>query len=797
MRKITSAGKLFSRFRNFIIVSAFALIFCGLSFFANERAMAVDIRLAHMTSGSDNPDSDPNASKLIALMNVLETYYEDIFEQDLGHEFTVYYRYEADVTSLAQYSGNGTPLTDSNGYPLCGLIRINPNVNWFIDETPLDNSEYNMNQVFYSDLSSTQQTTRFNGNVPDLLEVAYEGTNNYSNPDVANAYDLWSVVMHEMGHGLGMLGCYYGNDVGDEDYDFPTQLAWGYSMAANCFASDNLEHLKSSALMDPYTGKGERHLPAMVDILSMADGAEWNTSTIDLKRQDFYSASSSASFNTTTNWAGNRLPDQQDDAFIRHGGTVTLSADANIGNLTVGNNSTLAMTGHTLLLLGQTRIGTSSTDTATVDVGTGSFAPVDLTIAGGSTVTLGGGLLAPKACTANLSSAIRGYGTLTLYNEFNLGGTLSAQNGTLTIQASPGYNPAIDLTYTSSAKITAENGNVIFDLPLNNPQDGLFYSYGGGTITFNSPVTLSSAGRIYLYGSSSTAGVAGAEVTFNGFLYASGSHAEVNCPMVLTSDAEVSFASSTATFSQSLEVQAGAYLHGTGTLVADAPLICRNGATIDIGIEANDQIILEAVFGSATFNKTLLLSSTAELLMDIGKSHGGTIYHDHLIANSYANLGGATLSLSLPAGTVLAIGDQFDLFDWNSTRINTFASVITPAGYVFDLSDLYAGGTITVQDLVQEDIPGDANRDGYVDGSDATILSNYWLYGVGMTSPDATWEMGDFNGDHIVDGSDATILASYWLEGTPPLSAVPEPSTVALLLSLAAFGLFGMRRRVK
>ena len=89
--------------------------------------------------------------------------------------------------------------------------------------------------------------------------------------------------------------------------------------------------------------------------------------------------------------------------------------------------------------------------------------------------------------------------------------------------------------------------------------------------------------------------------------------------------------------------------------------------------------------------------------------------------------------------------------------------------------------------LAEEWIPGDANRDGQVDGSDATILANYWQYGVGMTTPDATWDMGDFNGDHIVDGSDATLLASHWQEGTDPLTVVPEPSTWILLLLGAVF----------
>ena len=81
-------------------------------------------------------------------------------------------------------------------------------------------------------------------------------------------------------------------------------------------------------------------------------------------------------------------------------------------------------------------------------------------------------------------------------------------------------------------------------------------------------------------------------------------------------------------------------------------------------------------------------------------------------------------------------------------------------------------------------IPGDANNDGRVDGSDVTILAGNWQVGVsdGQT---ATWEMGDFNGDGRVDGSDVTILAGNWQYGVEKAAAgVPEPSTIMLMASM-------------
>ena len=94
-----------------------------------------------------------------------------------------------------------------------------------------------------------------------------------------------------------------------------------------------------------------------------------------------------------------------------------------------------------------------------------------------------------------------------------------------------------------------------------------------------------------------------------------------------------------------------------------------------------------------------------------------------------------------------------------------------------------------------EPIPGDANGDGKVDGSDVTILAGNWQVGVDG-SVEATWEMGDFNGDKKVDGSDVTILAGNWQHGVDAGAAsVPEPSTMVLLLGV--FASLAILRRTK
>jgi hypothetical protein len=84
--------------------------------------------------------------------------------------------------------------------------------------------------------------------------------------------------------------------------------------------------------------------------------------------------------------------------------------------------------------------------------------------------------------------------------------------------------------------------------------------------------------------------------------------------------------------------------------------------------------------------------------------------------------------------------------------------------------------------LVDERLPGDANRDGEVNDSDASILGAHWM------SSSADWMSGDFNFDGLVNDADAAILAAHWqqsIESSPP---VPEPSVWAMLLALSLIG---------
>ena len=92
-------------------------------------------------------------------------------------------------------------------------------------------------------------------------------------------------------------------------------------------------------------------------------------------------------------------------------------------------------------------------------------------------------------------------------------------------------------------------------------------------------------------------------------------------------------------------------------------------------------------------------------------------------------------------------------------------------------------------------IPGDANGDGKVDGSDLAIWQqNYDPLGTVAN----TFEMGDWNCDGKIDGSDLAI----WQQNYDPLgvtagpvAAVPEPASLALMAVGGVLMFIRQRRR--
>jgi hypothetical protein len=89
-------------------------------------------------------------------------------------------------------------------------------------------------------------------------------------------------------------------------------------------------------------------------------------------------------------------------------------------------------------------------------------------------------------------------------------------------------------------------------------------------------------------------------------------------------------------------------------------------------------------------------------------------------------------------------------------------------------------------------LPGDANRDGTVNGADLdTVLSNY-----NGTVADDAWSVGDFDGNGTVNGADLNSVLSNYNQVGGATAAVPEPDTLALLtMGMVALLAYARRKR--
>jgi hypothetical protein len=116
-------------------------------------------------------------------------------------------------------------------------------------------------------------------------------------------------------------------------------------------------------------------------------------------------------------------------------------------------------------------------------------------------------------------------------------------------------------------------------------------------------------------------------------------------------------------------------------------------------------------------------------------------------------------------------GRTFDLFDW--TGVSPTGAFAVESDYIWDLTQLYTSGEVTLLSVLM----GDTNADGVVDLADLNNVRNHF----GSDGP------GDTNSDGIVDLKDLNAVRNNF-GATAGEAAVPEPSAV-LLLSLGALAI--------
>jgi len=637
---------------------------------------ALNIVLTFKSASSDSVTFDnATADNLTAIMNAAANVWEDIIEDSGTLNIEYYYDNLSDAKGTL---GLHTNLTTSGGKPTSARIQFDTTIggverDWWFDPSPTNNSEFNIQQTLFRDLTGTQQNNWFSGSTPDLLEVGFRGS--AVGGGAADGHlDIYSTAIHEIGHAVGLTGNVAGGEVdGDGDYDVPAALVWGTNTNILEHAPDNYHIASRLSLMCSGCGASSlRRLPTATDVFAAAAASGW--SDIDLPRQDFVSVGGSEDWATATNWEGNQVPLSADDAYVRYGGDVDLSANAHVENLLVDEDSIIFVGSHKL----------DVDDTATVGLGTeyaaisiigasgGELEADTVVVNDGAYITLlNAGLVDAGKVNIETGGTISGSGTVDGATGIKNNGTVTSL-GMLILTTAAATGMDLDGT-TGNGKVVATLGDVQISGELKDSFGGDIdigtTLLGGHTVTFSHDWTLDPGGTLDMNGKTSTPAILGGTgaATLNGDMTVDGL-ARITADMTFQSsfDVDIPGVSDKLQLNGETRFEGGDFI-GNGTLVQNGDATVADDTTIDVDVYDWDG------GGSST---TLVSGSTFTInssTIDAGANDG----HDGTVTVLFGTLAVNTTAawrmdgtLALAGGTV---GGQ-DLRVFGGVTANPFIS---------------------------------------------------------------------------------------------------------------------------
>jgi hypothetical protein len=132
------------------------------------------------------------------------------------------------------------------------------NLPWFLDPTPLDNSEY---------ATALGAAADFGGGSLNFVRAFTDATG-----DAVDKYDLFSVALHEIGHALGLSGL-FDTLQGDDPIEILAPLLFAGSLLP--FSDQHIDLGMIDTLMDCCLRRGARELPSDADILAVAQAGRF------------------------------------------------------------------------------------------------------------------------------------------------------------------------------------------------------------------------------------------------------------------------------------------------------------------------------------------------------------------------------------------------------------------------------------------------------------------------------------------------------------------------------------------
>lgn len=212
---------------------------------------------------------------------------------------------------------------------MAALDMVSGCEHWYFDPDPFTDAEFDMKQVLYRDLSDDEKDAYFDGNasIPGLMEVGFHG---FDKDLDADQYDLFSVLMHEMGHAIGV------NYSWSEDYDLEPWLLGNRGGAQ--VVSDHNHIADLYGLMYYQSAPQTRTLPSQADLFALVDDEDWTS--IHLQRVDFIKDALPGTPDDWFDpyaWTGGQVPDSTMKVYVRRGGTVPVALDAEAKHLQIGD----------------------------------------------------------------------------------------------------------------------------------------------------------------------------------------------------------------------------------------------------------------------------------------------------------------------------------------------------------------------------------------------------------------------------------------------------------------------------
>ncbi|MEM1445886.1 MAG: hypothetical protein AAGF84_07520 [Planctomycetota bacterium] len=724
----------------------------------------LEIDLVYRTPLSNEPSIDSDGSRLTDIIGAAADYYEDRIGDN--HRLVVqYYYFDFGPTSNL---GSTTLRTELGGRVTEVFIRVAKNPagsanNWYYDSNPQDSSEYSMGVTRVGDLSGSQRSDCFRGDEPDTLEVGYTG---WGSGSAAGKRDLYTVVLHELGHALGMLSTASTaqSEAGDGDYDFRTDQLGGRSAAVTT-VSGTTNHLRpTTTVMWESLSAGQRRLPSATDLLAIASASDFTQ--LDLERKSFARDGGTHDW-TGFNWIGGRSPDSGDAAFIGSrddNPTVRLVGNQSVRDLDVRYGDTLDLNGRRLTLGNDLDLFDGGT-TLKVRGGGAVVDADDLRNKSGTTTELrdGGRIEADTWDVESGGTARLGNGTARITSRWTNDGT--ARNdfgGTATFEAVSG-NTTWDLDgEANNGRIEAASGDIRFSGGRwNGDLRGTLAVSAGRTFTGLGDLTLG-GGRIEVIGNgSSAARLDGGNLTVNGGTLQVSGRAE------LGDDLRVNWGTLEVVGSAELDVRDdvrwyGGEVSGGGLhLTAGDMLELGDGTAITL---ASLDVPDVEVAGTGTGDASLAWAgagavSGTRLNLDIVSP----TQHDKVNHAGGPALGWDDATLVLRTAYTPNVGDRVTLFDGLSDTID-FAS-IDGTWLAADLRWALVQDGDEVHAVAAR--PGDVDLDGDVDFGDAmAFAASFRSLDASATAlsigASLTWALGDFDADRDIDLDDALALANAY-----------------------------------